>query len=117
MSAIPPNLGYLRAIWDPEKRTFHDKIAGTLVIRTADLPARSPRTWCLVRRYRRSRHVNVTHQRPACPVARSYQPMPAAPAPGDAAPSLQLPDLNGTQTSLRDLQGRPVLVSFLRHAG
>ena len=43
--------------------------------------------------------------------------MPAAPVPGDAAPSLQLPDLNGAQTSLRDLQGRPVLVSFLRHTG
>lgn len=43
--------------------------------------------------------------------------MPSAPSPGDVAPSLQLPDLDGTPTSLRDLQGRPVLVSFLRHAG
>ena len=39
VSAIPFNLGYLWAIWDPEKQTFHDKIAGTLFIRKADLPA------------------------------------------------------------------------------
>ena len=38
LSAIPFNLGYLWAIWDPEKQTFHDKIAGTLVIRKADVP-------------------------------------------------------------------------------
>ncbi len=38
-------------------------------------------------------------------------------SPGTAAPPLQLPDLGGTSTSLRDLRGRPVLVSFLRHAG
>ena len=43
--------------------------------------------------------------------------MPTTLSPGDPAPSLQLPDLDGTSTSLRDLQGRPVLVSFLRHAG
>ena len=44
LSAIPFNLGYLWAIWDPEKQTFHDKIASTLVIRKADVPARSQRT-------------------------------------------------------------------------
>ena len=38
LSAIPLNLGYLWAIWDPERQTFHDKIVGTLVIRKADLP-------------------------------------------------------------------------------
>ena len=43
--------------------------------------------------------------------------MPNPPTPGDPAPELVLPDLNGELTSLRDLQGRPVLVSFLRHAG
>lgn len=40
-----------------------------------------------------------------------------APAVGQRAPDLVLPDLNGAVTALRDLQGRPVLVSFLRHAG
>ena len=43
--------------------------------------------------------------------------MPNPPTPGDLAPELSLPDLNGELTSLRDRQGRPVLVSFLRHAG
>lgn len=33
------------------------------------------------------------------------------------APELVLPDLDGDVTALRDLQGRPVIVSFLRHAG
>jgi peroxiredoxin len=40
-----------------------------------------------------------------------------APRVGDRAPRLVLPDLDGTVTALRDLRGRPVLVSFLRHAG
>jgi uncharacterized RDD family membrane protein YckC len=39
LSAIPFNLGYLWAIWDPERQTFHDKIAGTLVVPQAALPA------------------------------------------------------------------------------
>ncbi|MFP5307960.1 MAG: TlpA family protein disulfide reductase [Actinomycetes bacterium] len=43
--------------------------------------------------------------------------MPDAPRPGDPAPELALPTLSGEVTALRDLQGRPVLVSFLRHAG
>ena len=43
--------------------------------------------------------------------------MPSPPRPGDPAPDLTLPDLDGEVTSLRDLAGRPVLVSFLRHAG
>lgn len=42
---------------------------------------------------------------------------PGAPRVGERAPRLELPDLEGRVTSLRDLQGRPVLVSFLRHAG
>jgi peroxiredoxin len=39
------------------------------------------------------------------------------PGAGDPAPDLTLPDLRGVPASLRDLRGRPVLVSFLRHAG
>ena len=39
------------------------------------------------------------------------------PRRGDHAPSLELPNLAGGTTALRDLAGRPVLVSFLRHAG
>jgi len=61
--------------------------------------------------------MNPINQRPICPVARSYPPMPAAPSPGDVAPSLELPGLNGVTIALGDLAGRPVLVSFLRHAG
>lgn len=40
-----------------------------------------------------------------------------APAVGDVAPPLVLPDLDGAEHDLSDLRGRPVLVSFLRHAG
>ena len=36
---------------------------------------------------------------------------------GDPAPELKLPSLDGDEVSLEDLRGRPVLVSFLRHAG
>jgi peroxiredoxin len=36
---------------------------------------------------------------------------------GDRAPRLVLSDLDGVVTALEDLRGRPVLVSFLRHAG
>jgi uncharacterized RDD family membrane protein YckC len=38
LSAIPFNLGYLWALWDPERQTLHDKIASTLVVRDNDLP-------------------------------------------------------------------------------
>jgi len=32
ISAIPCGLGYWWALWDPEKQTWHDKIAGTYVV-------------------------------------------------------------------------------------
>ena len=38
LSAIPLNLGYLWALWDPDKQAGHDKIAGTCVV-----PASVPR--------------------------------------------------------------------------
>jgi uncharacterized RDD family membrane protein YckC len=31
-------LGYLWMLWDPEKQTWQDKVAGTYVVRTADYP-------------------------------------------------------------------------------
>jgi uncharacterized RDD family membrane protein YckC len=37
VSAIPLNLGYLWPLWDRQRQTFHDKLAGTLVVRKADL--------------------------------------------------------------------------------
>lgn len=40
-----------------------------------------------------------------------------APRVGVPAPPLALPDLDGEVVTLADLRGRPVLVSFLRHAG
>lgn len=43
--------------------------------------------------------------------------MPAAPKLHATAPQLRLPDLDGRITALSELAGRPVLVSFLRHAG
>ncbi len=39
------------------------------------------------------------------------------PAVGDPAPSLDLPTLNGERVRLPREPGRPVIVSFLRHAG
>jgi uncharacterized RDD family membrane protein YckC len=33
VSAIPLGLGYLWVIWDPKKQGWHDKIAGTYVIK------------------------------------------------------------------------------------
>jgi hypothetical protein len=44
-------------------------------------------------------------------------PLPRPPAPGDPAPPLDLPVLGGGGLDLEGLRGRPVLVSFLRHAG
>lgn len=38
LSAIPCGLGYFWAIWDPQKQTWHDKIAGTVVVPTASYP-------------------------------------------------------------------------------
>jgi uncharacterized RDD family membrane protein YckC len=32
VSAIPLFLGYLWMLWDPEKQTWHDKVAGTVVV-------------------------------------------------------------------------------------
>lgn len=36
LSAVPLGLGYLWAIWDPEKQTWHDKIMHTFVLRDTD---------------------------------------------------------------------------------
>ena len=41
-SALPLNLGYLWPLWDRERQTFHDKLAGTLVVRRSDLPTGTP---------------------------------------------------------------------------
>jgi uncharacterized RDD family membrane protein YckC len=38
LSSIPCFLGYLWALWDPEKQTWHDKIAGTVVVPTSAYP-------------------------------------------------------------------------------
>jgi peroxiredoxin len=39
------------------------------------------------------------------------------PKVGDPAPDLALPTLDGDEFRLQRLQGRVVIVSFLRHAG
>jgi uncharacterized RDD family membrane protein YckC len=38
ISAIPCGLGYFWMLWDAEKQTWHDKIAATVVVPTADYP-------------------------------------------------------------------------------
>lgn len=43
--------------------------------------------------------------------------MPDAPRVGDVAPELEGPTLDGVWFRLSDHRDRPVIVSFLRHAG
>ena len=38
LSSIPCLLGYFWMLWDPEKQTWHDKIAGTVVVPTSAYP-------------------------------------------------------------------------------
>ena len=38
ISAIPCALGYLWMLWDPNKQTWHDKIASTVVVPTSAYP-------------------------------------------------------------------------------
>ncbi len=38
LSSIPCLLGYFWMLWDSEKQTWHDKIAGTVVVPTSDYP-------------------------------------------------------------------------------
>jgi uncharacterized RDD family membrane protein YckC len=38
ISAIPCLLGYFWMLWDPEKQTWHDKFATSVVVPTADYP-------------------------------------------------------------------------------
>ena len=38
LSAIPCLLGYFWMLWDKEKQTWHDKIAGSVVVPTSDYP-------------------------------------------------------------------------------
>ena len=40
-----------------------------------------------------------------------------APTPGDSAPQLQLPTIDGDAFDLQHHRGKFVIVSFLRHAG
>jgi peroxiredoxin len=44
-------------------------------------------------------------------------PSVSSPSVSDPAPPLDLPRIDGGRLNLEDLRGRPVLVSFLRHAG
>jgi hypothetical protein len=43
--------------------------------------------------------------------------MSNAPTPGTAAPPIDLPAIDGGRVRLGDPPGRPMIVSFLRHAG
>jgi len=43
--------------------------------------------------------------------------MHSPPNPGDPAPPIDLPTLDGERFRLADRAGRPVVISFLRHAG
>jgi uncharacterized RDD family membrane protein YckC len=36
LSALPFFLGYLWMLWEPRKRTWHDIVADSLVVQTAD---------------------------------------------------------------------------------
>lgn len=41
VSLLPFGLGFLWAAWDPDRQTFHDKIARTVVVKKADLAQRA----------------------------------------------------------------------------
>ncbi len=41
LSAIPLLLGYFWMLWDAEKQTWHDKLAGSVVVPVADYPVES----------------------------------------------------------------------------
>ena len=41
LSGIPCGLGYFWMLWDNEKQTWHDKIAGTVVVPTSAYPVAS----------------------------------------------------------------------------
>jgi peroxiredoxin len=43
--------------------------------------------------------------------------MASPPKPGEPAPPIDLPSLQGERFQLADRQGRAVVVTFLRHAG
>lgn len=38
LSSIPCGLGYFWMLWDPQKQTWHDKLANTVVVPTASYP-------------------------------------------------------------------------------
>lgn len=38
LSTIPCLLGYFWMLWDPQKQTWHDKVATTVVVPTSDYP-------------------------------------------------------------------------------
>lgn len=38
ISSIPCGLGYFWMLWDPEKQTWHDKLANTVVVPTSSYP-------------------------------------------------------------------------------
>ena len=38
LSAIPLGLGYFWMLWDTEKQTWHDKLAGSVVVPVSDFP-------------------------------------------------------------------------------
>lgn len=42
ISTIILFIGYLMILWDTKKQGLHDKIAGTVVIRVANMPAQNP---------------------------------------------------------------------------
>lgn len=64
-------------------------------------------------RHRTSTESNRTK---AEPIERS-ETVIQAPRAGDPAPALDVPALGGGRVRLADEAGRPVIVSFLRHAG
>jgi uncharacterized RDD family membrane protein YckC len=42
LSTLPFGLGFLWAAWDKDRQTWHDKVAGTLVVRYRDLTRMAP---------------------------------------------------------------------------
>ena len=51
------------------------------------------------------------------PISTRTEARTRAPALGSPAPELDLPTLDGGRLRLEDLRGRPLLLTFMRHAG
>lgn len=81
VSALPLGLGFLWSLWDPERRTWHDLLTGTRVVRVSQERILDPVAF--VRAAARSSHGAPAAAPPSRPAALT----PEAPAVDDVEPA------------------------------